>query len=62
MGRMRDTARQCDNVSWRRCGTGEGKGGDDVTRILIDQKIIKKIYTIDLAVINGWWRFKIMIS
>jgi hypothetical protein len=33
----------------------------ELTRILIDQKI-KKIYTVDLAVINGWWRFKVMIS
>jgi hypothetical protein len=31
MGRKRDTVRQCDDVSRRRCGTEEGKEGDDVS-------------------------------
>jgi hypothetical protein len=26
MGKKRDTVRRRDNVGWRRCGTGEGKG------------------------------------
>jgi hypothetical protein len=31
MGRKRDTVRQRDDVSRRRCGTEEGKEGDDVS-------------------------------
>jgi hypothetical protein len=32
MGRKRDTARRCDDVSRRRGGTREGKGRDDASR------------------------------
>jgi hypothetical protein len=31
MGRKRDTTQQCDNLGQRKCSTGEGKGGDDVS-------------------------------
>jgi hypothetical protein len=30
MIRNHDTVRRCGDVGWRRCGTGEEKGGDDV--------------------------------
>jgi hypothetical protein len=55
MGRKCDTTRWRGDVGHSRGGTGEGKGGDDVSWVDVNLTGIKmkKIYAVDSVATNG---------